>query len=332
MVDAIVSGVPAEALAIVDDLISRGHDLRNYCRDLLSLLRDILVMQTAGDAPHLLETAMLDAKSLKQYAEVFSSTDLLRLFNSLADTETKLRDASQSRYVLEMGLVKLIEIRRLKSLEEILNRLGGTEIDSDAASALKEKKTLKSNNPPQDAPFPTSSSAAADESNAVEDLPEQIDTVEQSIEEELIEEPSDLSPLDRLRKDILNNSIVRLPPIESEELEHVDDGWLDGAYETKLALSGDDRLPIQGAKAMAVRMVGFDSDVRALEAASTVETPRRIISVQTPEFEEIDVTDVPETPSIDATEEELRAYAERHPLVRQMLRTFRGKITKVSRN
>ena len=37
MVDAIVSGVPAEALAIVDDLISRGHDLRNYCRDLLSL-------------------------------------------------------------------------------------------------------------------------------------------------------------------------------------------------------------------------------------------------------------------------------------------------------
>ena len=45
-----------------------------------------------------------------------------------------------------------------------------------------------------------------------------------------------------------------------------------------------------------------------------------------PEFEEIDVTDVPATPSIDATEEELRAYAERHPLVRQMLRTFRGKI------
>src|ERR671932_1422102 len=45
---SIANEQPAEALAVVDDLVMRGHDLRNFCRDLLAHLRDLLVAKVGG--------------------------------------------------------------------------------------------------------------------------------------------------------------------------------------------------------------------------------------------------------------------------------------------
>ena len=41
VVNGIANGQPAEALAVVDDVVMRGHDLRNFCRDLLAHFRDL---------------------------------------------------------------------------------------------------------------------------------------------------------------------------------------------------------------------------------------------------------------------------------------------------
>src|SRR5437868_10315514 len=56
-IEAIAARDTRAILAIVDDLISRGHDLRNFCRDLLGLFRDLLVSKVAGDEKHLFESA-----------------------------------------------------------------------------------------------------------------------------------------------------------------------------------------------------------------------------------------------------------------------------------
>src|SRR6266571_2231035 len=53
----IAENKPAEALAVVDDLVMRGHDLRNFCRDLLAHLRDLLVAKVSGN-DELLEAAV----------------------------------------------------------------------------------------------------------------------------------------------------------------------------------------------------------------------------------------------------------------------------------
>src|SRR2546425_5762234 len=47
--NGIAENKPAEALAIVDDLVMRGHNLRNFCRDVLGHLRDLLVVKVSGD-------------------------------------------------------------------------------------------------------------------------------------------------------------------------------------------------------------------------------------------------------------------------------------------
>ncbi|MGI8898887.1 MAG: DNA polymerase III subunit gamma/tau [Pyrinomonadaceae bacterium] len=126
VINGIAQHKPAEALAVVDDVVMRGHDLRNFCRDLLAHLRDLLVTKVSG-SEELLESAVCDANELKRQAALFSESDLVRFFHSLAETETKLRTAAHPRYQMEIGLVKLMEMRRLKPLAHLLDRLAALE-------------------------------------------------------------------------------------------------------------------------------------------------------------------------------------------------------------
>jgi DNA polymerase-3 subunit gamma/tau len=126
IVKGIADHQPAEALAVVDDVVMRGHDLRNFCRDLLAHFRDLLVTKVSG-SEELLESAICDRDELQRQAALFSEADLVRFFHSLAETETLLRTAAHPRYQLEVGLVKLMEMRRLEPLNRLLERLSELE-------------------------------------------------------------------------------------------------------------------------------------------------------------------------------------------------------------
>jgi DNA polymerase-3 subunit gamma/tau len=124
---AIADEKPSEALAVVDELVMRGHDLRNFCRDLLAHLRDLLVAKVAGETGGLQDSTASDRAELARAAENFSEADLVRFFHSLTETESHLRTAAHPRYQLEVGLVKLIEMRRLAPLGQLIERLSALE-------------------------------------------------------------------------------------------------------------------------------------------------------------------------------------------------------------
>lgn len=158
IVKGIANHEPAEALAVIDDVVMRGHDLRNFCRDLLAHFRDLLVTKVSG-SDELLESAICDAQELKRQSALFSETDLVRFFHSLAETETLLKTAAHPRYQLEVGLVKLMEMRRLESLGQLMERLGALE------DSLRTGKPLTTTKAPSAATLSSasaSSPAAAD--------------------------------------------------------------------------------------------------------------------------------------------------------------------------
>ena len=307
VLDAVAANKPADVLKVVDELSTHGQDFRNFCRDLLGLIRDLLVARVGGD-PLLVETSMLAPEELKKRSEAFGESDLVRLFHSLADTETRIKDASQPRYLLDIGLVKLVELRRLADLESVLTRLselerslGHGEMPALAAAAPAEKKTL--NPEPVAIPDP-----------------------------EPVAEPVAVTAS---VLDLIESMPVRLPPIPSAELEHVDDPWLDDTYELKLAWSGDDLAPLTSAAK------------RLLEATPSVSSPTASPSPKNGNSSNAaavamalaEVASEPITPDNgqlpelgpDATEEEMLAYAKAHPAVRAALKVFRGKIVKVTR-
>ena len=127
VITAIAEADSSVILAVVDDLVMRGHDLRNFCRDLMAYLRDLLVAKTSGDAAGVLELTEAERDELSLLGGSFTESDLVRLFHSLTETENTLRDAAHPRYHLEVGLIKLLEMRRLSPLQAIIKRLESLE-------------------------------------------------------------------------------------------------------------------------------------------------------------------------------------------------------------
>ena len=143
-VRAVAEAQPAEIIRVVDDLVMRGHDLRNFTRDLLAYTRDLLLARINGDGA---SAAAVDAYDAASDAETvalaarFSESDLVRFFHSLTATERDLRESAHPRYQLEVGLVKLIEMGKLAQLDDVLRRL--TQLETDLRGT-----SLRGNAPP----------------------------------------------------------------------------------------------------------------------------------------------------------------------------------------
>lgn len=332
VVDAISDRSPKLALDVVADLVSRGQDMRNFCRDLLAVFRDLLVFKVSDGDASLVESSMLTAEEMKEYGDRFVKADFLRFFTSLAETETNLKEAMQPRYVLETGLVKLIELRRVVPLEDLLDRLGRLEkslagvaesprTDTITATA-PEKKTLVS-----EPAIPEKVSPPVSEAKTV--APEPDSELPPSTATEIAPGPVvDLG--------FLENLPVKLAPIDAEALEHVDDTWLDGAYERKLAAGGDDLYPIANASAIIETLLtkasvasapsksSNGSAAAAAPALSHIYTP--------PVFEEHETTSDTPPLSENATQEDMLAFAANHPTTRRVMRVFRAKIVSADRD
>lgn len=339
-INAIAERQPKLVLTVVDDLIARGHDLRNFCRDLLGLFRDLLVFKVAGEDKHLFEGAVFSEDDMRAMAAHFAESDLLRFFNSLCETEASLREAIHPRYVLEVGLVKLIEMRRVATIESILERLDALShrsppsVKTSAASmaavsaeAASEKKTLKTN-------------ATAPESVFLDEPPEDyVDVDEPAFDEP--ELPSEV--MQRIAKTPTDERFsalpIRLPSLTSEDLEHIDDARLDNAFETKLLLSGDDLMPIGGSQNLVETLLGFGSkEVAALRPVAMnggASSAAAVPAFDVAKFkEEILPEQIPrDIPALgpDPTEAELLAFAAAQPSVRAAMRVFRAKIVHVEK-
>jgi len=158
IIDSIAENKPAEAIAAIDDIVMRGHDLRNFCRDLLAHFRDLLVTKVSGNE-ELLESAVCEPAELKRQAELFSESDLVRFFHSLAETETKLRAATQPRYQLEIGVVKLMELRGVESISELIQRLNALESGVRSEPSSSGTPSGSTGTPTKSTPPPTPESS-----------------------------------------------------------------------------------------------------------------------------------------------------------------------------
>ncbi len=347
---AIADNKPAEVLKIIDELIGRGQDLRNFSRDLLAFFRDLLVFKMAGEAENLLDTAVLSREELQKFSQPFSEGDLIRFFNSLSEAEPKLREATQPRYVLEIGLIKLVEMRRVTPIEKLLERLSKLESamgngdfsvenikENVVTETVSEKKTLKPDFSLDEVPFPVKETQKPILESGLQENVFPVNESENDVFAGVSPVKPDSVPSFEDQNSInefINAIPVKLEPIDSDELEHIEDTWLDDAYERRLQILGDDLTPIPNASKLVEILLGAESSVRS---SVTIETSnggaafapaKQPIAFVPPGYEEEISEEIPELPE-NPTDQELWKYAENHPLVKKALRIFRGKIVEV---
>jgi DNA polymerase-3 subunit gamma/tau len=330
-INGIAENKAAEALAVVDDVVMRGQDLRNFCRDLLAHLRDLLVTKVSG-SDELLEAAICDRNELKRQAALFSESDLVRFFHSLAETETKLRTAAHPRYQLEIGLVKLMEMRRLEPIGQLFDRLvaieeflrTGKPHDFSAPSA---PPTPSSPSTPDKPPKSSTASAARSLSpggaaTAVKAAREEIPVPATTIDEVSVIHAAEIPPLSEVeqiksalesrRKMFLVTALesAKVFAVQSDEL-YLEFTPADRHLRDTLAKSENARI----IRDVCFEVRGRDTGVRIIVKDNS-ETDDAPLSREDEERLE---------------KQRLREAVEKNPLVQQLVRTFRGEIVDVQR-
>ncbi len=121
-VQAIAEHDSERAIQIVEEIVSRGYDLRNFCREMMSHIRAILVIKVAGFDAELVQLPQGEGERLSRLANSFSEQDLVRFFSILTKTEQDIRASSQPRFQLEIGLIKMIQAGRLYLLEDLIRQ------------------------------------------------------------------------------------------------------------------------------------------------------------------------------------------------------------------
>ena len=312
IIDSIAENKPAEAIAAIDDIVMRGHDLRNFCRDLLAHFRDLLVTKVSGNE-ELLEAAVCEPQELKRQADLFSESDLVRFFHSLAETETKLRAATQPRYQLEIGIVKLMELRGVESISEIIQRLTALETglggDTSWSRTPSGSSSSSKTNPPA-APVssrPAGSSFTAVAASPALEIPTQDETP-----------AAELSTIERVKGALENQrKMLLVTALEAAQSTIFDESELCIEFAPQARHFRDTLSKPENVKF--IREACFQVTGNEMGVRIVVKDPQADGEPLSREDEE------------RLEKQRLRQMAENSPVVQQMLKTFRGEIVDVRR-
>ncbi|MBI3085722.1 MAG: DNA polymerase III subunit gamma/tau [candidate division NC10 bacterium] len=125
--ETILTRDAARAIRLVDRLASHGQDLRQFTLELTGHLRDLAILRLCPEPGPLLDGARVGLDAARRQAERATLPELELMIKTLQQAEGEMRRATQPRFLLEMALIRLAEIRHVQGLGEILGRLVALE-------------------------------------------------------------------------------------------------------------------------------------------------------------------------------------------------------------
>jgi DNA polymerase-3 subunit gamma/tau len=144
LIEAVVGEDGPRAFAAADRAIEGGHDLRLVCRELATVVRDIMVLSVDPGRADESGLAEEEIAKLSELSRQFSREDLMRAFDLLAKAETDIRNASQPRYYFEMALLRWMHLRKLVPLSELMEQMGsagGARLSAPASAPAAARPT-----------------------------------------------------------------------------------------------------------------------------------------------------------------------------------------------
>jgi DNA polymerase III subunit gamma/tau len=159
--DAIAREDATAVFALAGRAVESGYDLRLVIRELARLTRDLLVLRvdpSRASDPEI--AADSERQPLLALARQFSGEDLMRAFDALTKAEFDIRSSMQPRYHLEMALLRLIHLRKLVPLTDLIDQMkGGTSKAAPVPTrSTPDLKVGTAGGSPAAAPAPTRTS------------------------------------------------------------------------------------------------------------------------------------------------------------------------------
>jgi DNA polymerase-3 subunit gamma/tau len=131
--DALIAHDPAAALARVQDLAESGRDPTQFMRDLTAHLRQLVVIQTIGEAPDSFSVTADQTERLEAQAERMSQAEAIRAIDLTSEAIAAVKEGSDARIQLELALLKAARPVADASFGAVLARLEQLERSAGVA-------------------------------------------------------------------------------------------------------------------------------------------------------------------------------------------------------
>jgi DNA polymerase-3 subunit gamma/tau len=126
-IQALADGDKGRLLQIVEEIHTFGYDLKEFCGELGRLTRDLLVLKVfpPGDINRsgLIDLPEDEIQELSSQTEKFSLEEIYSLFRSLLTAYDEIARSAFPRLVLEMTLTRVARKKPIFSVEEALEKL-----------------------------------------------------------------------------------------------------------------------------------------------------------------------------------------------------------------
>lgn len=151
LVGALINQNAGEALLVIDELISLGKNVDMLTKDILSYLRDLMVVKSCNNPVNVLKLPAEEVDALKSIASGIDSHGLLRIVEVISKIETDVKYSTHARIILETAIVKCAQSASDYNLDALLSRISrleeqlanGVKVQVEAVSAPAEQVAKK---------------------------------------------------------------------------------------------------------------------------------------------------------------------------------------------
>jgi len=136
ILEAVDGNRSAEVMTVANELLDAGNSPVQLARQCVHYLRNSLIARIAGVRPEsvdsnnvaseLLQISPDEQRRVARTAALFTEEELTRFLNIMLRTFDELGYRQEQRFHLELGLLKLVHVRRLLPMEEVLSQMGGS--------------------------------------------------------------------------------------------------------------------------------------------------------------------------------------------------------------
>ena len=135
MMEAVDGNRSAEVMTVANQLLDAGNSPAQLARQCVRYLRNTLIAKVAGLSAEgetadgigneLLQISPDEQRRAARTAALFSEEELTRFLQVMLRTFDELGYRQEQRFHFELGLLKLVHLRRLLPIEEALSQIGG---------------------------------------------------------------------------------------------------------------------------------------------------------------------------------------------------------------
>ena len=151
MMEAVDANRSAEVMTVANQLLDAGNSPAQLARQCVRYLRNALIAKIAGLSPEgesadgigneLLQISPDEQRRAARTAALFSEEELTRFLQMMLRTFDELGYRQEQRFHFELGLLKLVHLRRLLPIEEALSQVAGSSGTRSSAAPVATRTT-----------------------------------------------------------------------------------------------------------------------------------------------------------------------------------------------